>query len=66
MTPKEQAVVNALKERGGGIYSHELTAYVDGVSKSEIGGVVSSLVKKGVVVKDSFGPGQDFIELIAT
>lgn len=59
LTQKETAVVRALKERDGGIYSHEIRAYAEGISEAEIGGVVASLVKKGIVYKDSAGKAKE-------
>jgi uncharacterized membrane protein len=63
LTELEQKVVDALKERDGGIYSKELHSY-SGIDQRSIAGVVSSLVKKNVVIKGTFGPGEDYISLV--
>jgi uncharacterized membrane protein len=61
VTQNEQKVLDALTDRDGGIYSHELVAY-SGVSKEAIGGVVSSLIKKGAVRKSKIGQ-DEYIEV---
>jgi DNA-binding MarR family transcriptional regulator len=49
LTPLERAVIDALRERApGGIYSHDIASDA-GIDAASIGGVVSSLVKKGIV-----------------
>jgi hypothetical protein len=62
LTAQEQKVVDALKVREGGIYSNEIATYA-GIDQRSIAGVVSSLVQKKVVSKDTFGPGDEFIYL---
>ena len=62
LTELEQKVVGALKDRDGGIYSNEIASYA-GIDQKSIAGVVSSLVKKNVVIKETFGPGEEYISL---
>ncbi len=63
LTELEQKVVDALKDRDGGIYSKEIHSY-SGVDQRSIAGVVSSLVKKNVIMKETFGPGEEYISLV--
>jgi DNA-binding MarR family transcriptional regulator len=63
ITANEQAVLDALHDRDGGIYANEIGSY-SGLSGRVVSGVVSSLVKKGMIrcvsADDEFG---DWIEL---
>jgi DNA-binding MarR family transcriptional regulator len=62
LTELEKKVVAALKDRDGGIYSNEIAIYA-GIDQKSIAGVVSSLVKKNVVTKSTFGPGEEYVSL---
>lgn len=65
LTDLEKKVQHALAERGegGGIYSREIATY-SGIDKTQISGVVSSLVKKGIVARDDFGGKDEYLYLV--
>lgn len=62
ITELEQKVIDALKDRDGGIYSNEIAVYAK-IDQKSIAGVVASLVKKKIVDKSTFGPGEEYISL---
>lgn len=62
LTDRESAVVTALMDRDGAIYSHEIASYAD-IPRAEIAGVISSLVKKKIVLRGDDGTGTEYLEL---